>query len=50
MEISSMNKKKRGFTERVDGTETEHQSQRIHYIPHHPVKKDSTTTPNCVRL
>lgn len=35
--------KRRGFIERV--TENGNQSNRIHYIPHHAVKKDSSTTP-----
>ena len=34
---------RRGFVERVD--ETELTTNKIHYIPHHPVKKDSSTTP-----
>ncbi|VDI59823.1 Hypothetical predicted protein [Mytilus galloprovincialis] len=34
---------KRGFIEKIK--ENEDEPQRIHYIPHHPVKKDSTTTP-----
>jgi len=34
---------KRGFIERVEKSETT--SNRVHYIPHHAVKKDSTTTP-----
>ncbi|VDI23051.1 Hypothetical predicted protein [Mytilus galloprovincialis] len=34
---------KRGFIEKVE--EKEDEPQRINYIPHHPVKKDSTTTP-----
>ncbi|XP_071132834.1 uncharacterized protein [Mytilus edulis] len=33
----------RGFIERV--YETEPIPNKIHYIPHHPVKKDSSTTP-----
>lgn len=33
---------KRGFIERV---QDENQSARVHYIPHHPIKKDSATTP-----
>ena len=32
----------RGFIERVQPTQP---SNGVHYIPHHPVKKDSTTTP-----
>ncbi|VDH93045.1 Hypothetical predicted protein [Mytilus galloprovincialis] len=35
--------KRRGFIERR--TENGNQSNRIHYIPHHAVKKDSSTTP-----
>jgi len=31
-----------GFIEKIDGVAT---SKRVHYIPHHGVKKDSTTTP-----
>ncbi|XP_033729885.1 uncharacterized protein LOC117319145 [Pecten maximus] len=34
---------KRGFIERVQ--EGEDKNERAHYIPHHPVKKDSPTTP-----
>ena len=34
----------RGFIEKVDAEETTANS-KLHYIPHHPVKKDSTTTP-----
>ncbi|XP_063406477.1 uncharacterized protein LOC134690407 [Mytilus trossulus] len=34
-------KKKRGFIEKVE--ETEDEPQRIHYIPHHPVKKNLPT-------
>ncbi|XP_063408175.1 uncharacterized protein LOC134691539 [Mytilus trossulus] len=34
---------KRGFIEKVG--ENEDKPQRIHCIPHHPVKTDSTTTP-----
>lgn len=33
---------RKGFIERVDTSST---SQSIHYIPHHPVKKELTTTP-----
>ena len=33
----------RGFIEKVKDTDLE--SDRVHYIPHHPVKKDSSTTP-----
>ena len=33
---------KRGFIERVTESEIPH---NCHFIPHHPVKKDSTTTP-----
>ena len=33
---------RKGFVERVDTSST---SQSVHYIPHHPVKKESTTTP-----
>ncbi|VDI00317.1 Hypothetical predicted protein [Mytilus galloprovincialis] len=35
---------KRGFIERVDNEEIK-QNIKLHYIPHHPVKKDSVTTP-----
>ncbi|XP_071127721.1 uncharacterized protein [Mytilus edulis] len=35
---------KRGFIERVDNEEI-NQNIKLHYIPHHPVKKDSVTTP-----
>lgn len=34
---------RRGFIEKVP--ESEEKPQRVHYIPHHPVKKDSSTTP-----
>lgn len=34
--------KRRGFIERVD---EEKPTDRAHYIPHHPIKKDSATTP-----
>ena len=33
---------KRGFIERIDNSLT---PKAVHYIPHHPVKKESTTTP-----
>ena len=33
---------KRGFIERLS---SDHQSKQAHYLPHHPVKKDSVTTP-----
>ncbi|XP_053391600.1 uncharacterized protein LOC128554345 [Mercenaria mercenaria] len=33
---------RRGFIEKVD---EDSQATRVHYIPHHPVKKDSSTTP-----
>ncbi|XP_053378634.1 uncharacterized protein LOC123538185 [Mercenaria mercenaria] len=33
---------RRGFIEKVD---EDSQTTRVHYIPHHPVKKDSSTTP-----
>ena len=33
---------KRGFIERVQAT---YSASGVHYIPHHPVKKDSATTP-----
>ncbi|VDI56578.1 Hypothetical predicted protein [Mytilus galloprovincialis] len=36
---------KRGFIERVPDTEDDNNKHMIHYIPHHPVKKDSETTP-----
>ena len=32
---------RRGFIERVDADTTEN----VHYLPHHPIKKDSPTTP-----
>ena len=32
----------RGFIERVDDPQP---TDNAHYIPHHPVKKDSATTP-----
>ena len=32
----------RGFIERVDG---DNDTADVHYLPHHPVKKDSVTTP-----
>ncbi|XP_076081076.1 uncharacterized protein LOC143051991 [Mytilus galloprovincialis] len=35
---------RRGFIERVDNKEIK-QNIKLHYIPHHPVKKDSITTP-----
>ncbi|VDH95444.1 Hypothetical predicted protein [Mytilus galloprovincialis] len=34
---------RRGFIERVD--ETAETQEKIHYIPHHPVQKESSTTP-----
>lgn len=37
-----VDQEKRGFIERVTSLQ---QSDNCHYIPHHPVKKDSTTTP-----
>ena len=33
----------KGFIEKVE--DPENSENRVHYIPHHPVKKDSTTTP-----
>ena len=33
---------KRGFIEKVNNISDQHD---VHYIPHHPVRKDSTTTP-----
>ena len=33
----------RGFIEKVD--ESKLNPYTVHYIPHHPVKKDSSTTP-----
>ena len=33
---------KRGFIERLL---SDHQPEQVHYLPHHPVKKDSVTTP-----
>ncbi|XP_063435728.1 uncharacterized protein LOC134716648 [Mytilus trossulus] len=36
---------KRGFIERVPDMEDDNNNHMIHYIPHHPVKKDSETTP-----
>ena len=35
----------RGFIEKVDGRIDSQQGSRIHYIPHHCVRKDSATTP-----
>ncbi|KAL9966455.1 hypothetical protein ACROYT_G024534 [Oculina patagonica] len=34
--------KARGFIERIDDVQP---TDKVHYIPHHPVKKDSATTP-----
>ena len=34
----------RGFIEKVPEDEI-HTNRKVHYIPHHPVKKDSVTTP-----
>ena len=34
----------RGFIERVDENDNQKQT-KLHYIPHHPVKKESSTTP-----
>ncbi|XP_063418257.1 uncharacterized protein LOC134701045 [Mytilus trossulus] len=36
---------KRGFIEKVDTTNEADEKSKIHYIPHHAVRKDSTTTP-----
>ena len=36
---------KRGFIEKIDASESHVTTSRIHYIPHHPVKKESSTTP-----
>ncbi|XP_071153539.1 uncharacterized protein [Mytilus edulis] len=36
---------KRGFIEKVDTTNETDETSKIHYIPHHAVRKDSTTTP-----
>ena len=36
---------KRGFIEKIDASESHVTTGRIHYIPHHPVKKESSTTP-----
>ena len=33
---------KRGFIEKVEQTKP---SNKVHYIPHHPIRKESTTTP-----
>ena len=35
----------RGFIEKVEVTENKQPNNRIHYIPHHPVRKDLSTTP-----
>ena len=35
---------RRGFIEKVDSN-LEHTTSTVHYIPHHPVKKESSTTP-----
>ena len=32
----------KGFIERVSDTNCQH---NVHYIPHHPVRKESSTTP-----
>jgi len=34
----------RGFIEKVED-DSDHQNGKLHYIPHHPVAKDSATTP-----
>ena len=36
---------KKGFIERIDTSNT---SQSVHYIPHHPVRKESSTTLICI--
>ncbi|XP_053395751.1 uncharacterized protein LOC128555938 [Mercenaria mercenaria] len=36
---------KRSFIEKVPEVELQRDDRQIHYIPHHPVKKDSDTTP-----
>ena len=36
---------RRGFIERVDCSK---QHGSVHYIPHHPVRKESSTTPICI--
>lgn len=36
-----LEQEKRGFIERVN----DHNTNNVHYLPHHPVKKESTTTP-----
>jgi len=38
------NQERRGFIEKVDSNH-EHTTLAVHYIPHHPVKKESSTTP-----
>jgi len=35
---------KRGFIEKIESSD-DHSNNRIHYIPHHPVRKESSTTP-----
>lgn len=37
-----LDQEKRGFIERLP---SDHQRSNVHYLPHHPVKKDSVTTP-----
>ena len=37
-----LDQEKRGFIEKLS---PDHQLKQAHYLPHHPVKKDSTTTP-----
>ena len=37
-----LDQEKRGFIERLS---PDHQLKQVHYLPHHPVKKHSTTTP-----
>ena len=36
---------RRGFIERVPDSELQETGNQVHYIPHHPVKKESSTTP-----
>ena len=36
---------RRGFIERVPDSELQETGNQVHYIPHHPVKKKSSTTP-----
>ena len=36
---------RRGFIEKVPDSELQETGNQVHYIPHHPVKKESSTTP-----